>query len=105
MADELPAQRVLVEHTDVALGDRADAVLGILGRADLAHHQHIQRRPQRLRHLESDRHTAPRQPEHDRIHRRQPTHLLSEPAARIAAVKITRENAVEHRHCGSRSIR
>ena len=66
-ADQQVAHDLLVEHAHVALGDRADAVLRVAGRADLSHHQHVERRPERLRDLVGDRHAAARQAEHDRV--------------------------------------
>ena len=43
VADLQRAYGMLVEHANVALGDGADTVLGVAGRADLAHDEHVER--------------------------------------------------------------
>ena len=63
------ADYLLVQHQMrlIAVDDRADPELGMTRGADLAHEQDIERRTQRLRDLEADRHAAARQGEHDRV--------------------------------------
>jgi hypothetical protein len=54
-----------VDDPHPVLPDRAHAQLGPERHPELAHHDDIQRRAKRPRHLERDRHAAPRQAEHD----------------------------------------
>src|SRR6185503_8807519 len=48
--------------------------------AELAHDEHVERRPQRLGHMRRDRHAAPRQSEDDQV---------------VALVELVRERAAE----------
>jgi hypothetical protein len=50
-----------VDDPHPVLSDRAHAQLGLERHPELAHDDHVQRRAQRLRHLERDRDPAPRQ--------------------------------------------
>jgi hypothetical protein len=54
-----------VDHPHAVLPDRAHPQLGLVRHPELADHDHIQRRPQRPGHLQRNRHTAPRQAEHN----------------------------------------
>jgi hypothetical protein len=60
------------DHAGVArdvtvVGHRGQRQLLVARHPDLAHHQHVERRPQRRGHFGGDRHAAPGQPEHDDV--------------------------------------
>ncbi len=54
-----------VDDPHPVFSDCAHAQLGLQRHPELAHDDDIQRRAQRLRHLERDRHSAPRQAQHN----------------------------------------
>lgn len=72
------AHSVTVDYVHVALGEGADPVLRVARGADLAHHQHVKRRPERLRDLVCDRHPAPCQADHHRLLARQRAQTLGQ---------------------------
>jgi len=74
------AQRLLVDHDlgMIAIDHRGDGQLRLIGRADLAHHQQVQRRVQRARHLGRHRHATARQCQHDGIGQLQRGHTVRE---------------------------
>ena len=78
-----------------AVDDRADPKLGMTRRTDLAHDQHVERRPQCLRDLEADRHTAARQGQHDRIAVTIAIERLRQPSPGVAPIL---EQRLEKRH-------
>ena len=57
-------QHVAVLHPHPALADRTHGELGLEGHAQLAHHDDVERRPQRRGHLVRHRHPASGKPEH-----------------------------------------
>src|SRR5438876_2879285 len=58
---------VFVDNSHAARGDRTHRELTITGNAELSHHENIERDAQRRRHFVPDRHTTPRQGEHDHV--------------------------------------
>jgi hypothetical protein len=55
---------LVVDDPDSVLADRAHPQLGLEGHTELAHHDHIERRVERLRDLEGHRHAAARKAQH-----------------------------------------
>ncbi len=82
---QLPAGGV-VEDDDAVLADGPDGELGVAGRADLAHDQHVQLGVERLRHLEGDGQAAARQPEHEGVRAGVGGEPGGQPAAGVGAV-------------------
>jgi hypothetical protein len=58
---------VLVQHTDTACGNGAHRELLVTWYAQLAHHEHIQRRAERSRNFVGHWYPAPRQSEHQYV--------------------------------------
>ncbi len=56
-----------MDHRGAALGDGADAELRLGRRADLARHQHVERRAEPVGHHPRHRHPTARQGEHQRV--------------------------------------
>jgi hypothetical protein len=56
-------------------------------RPKLAYRQQVERGPEPLRHLETDRHAAGRERDHDRMLARERRQLLGEPAPSIATIE------------------
>jgi hypothetical protein len=77
---------VAVEHADATLGNCADPKLRVAGRANLSHHEHIQRRFELLRDFISDRYPASRQPQHDGMFSRRRAQALAERAPSLAPI-------------------
>jgi hypothetical protein len=71
-----PAGGVRIQDRGAVFGDHPDAELGVAGRAELPHGQHIKRRSEPLGDLERDRHPAAWQRDHDRPLPRQRCELL-----------------------------
>jgi hypothetical protein len=59
------AHDLVVDDPGPAFPDRAHGQLRLERHAQLAHHDHIQRRAERPRHLERHRNSAPRQAKDD----------------------------------------
>ena len=74
------------DHRRAAVHHGADREFGLPRHADLAHQQQVERRVQRARHLQPDRHAATRQREHDRIGQLHPRQPLAERATGDRAV-------------------
>ena len=66
-AEAEAAQHVLVDERHAVLRDGADGQLRLIGRAELPHQQHVQRRRQRPRHLGRHRHAAASEAEDDHV--------------------------------------
>ena len=81
-----PSQRGFAGHDLSAFGDRADPELRLTGGPDLASDEHVERRAQRLRDLESDRHPTARKRQHDRSMQRRLDEAFRELAACVAPV-------------------
>ena len=65
--DTQASHDLFIEHADASGGDGAHGQFAMAGRAELPHDENIERRAQRLGHLERHRHAAARQPEHDYV--------------------------------------
>ncbi len=61
------ANEVVVDDADAVLADRAHRQLGLAGRPDLAHQDHVERRVEGAGDLERNRHAATRETEDDQI--------------------------------------
>jgi len=59
-AHQHPSHRLLIEHLHAALRDRTNPVLGITWGTDLSHHEHVERRSERLCDLVGDRNAPAR---------------------------------------------
>jgi hypothetical protein len=111
---------LLAEHARAARGDRAERELLVPGDAELAHEEDVERRGQRTRDLEGDRHPAARQRQHDDVVaprvlaqalREQPARLDAIPEAlpdgshptttRAAAGAVKSHTATATRPCGA----
>jgi len=67
LLDAEPLQEVLVEDEHASGSDRSHRELLVSGKAELAHHEDIERRAERLRQLVRDGHAAARQAEDNDI--------------------------------------
>src|SRR5450759_2828311 len=85
-ADPEFPDRIWIEHADVALSDRADPVLRVVGGPDLAHHEHVKRRPKRLGNLIGDGDATARESEDHRVFRGECSQVCREFASRGATV-------------------
>src|SRR6516225_459809 len=74
-----------------AVSDRTESELGLPGHPDLAHEHDIERCVERLGNLETDRDTAARQCEDDRLLVFQMQKLVSEPVAGVAAICVSHD--------------
>jgi hypothetical protein len=70
-----------IDDPDAALPDRAQAQLGLDGYAELADHDHVERRAQRPRHLRRDGHTATGERQHHDVLAAQVQHPVGQPPA------------------------
>ena len=68
--DTAVARPLLRHHLHAALGDGADAELGLLGCTDLAHHDDVERQPEARRHRRRHHHAAARQADDHAARRR-----------------------------------
>ena len=64
--DPAQAGQAPVDHLGAAFGDRAERQLGLVGQAELADHQHVERRVEHGRDLGGDRHAAAGEGDHQR---------------------------------------
>jgi hypothetical protein len=67
VGDRPGPQNILFEDPDAAFADRAHRQLRATGHAELADHDHVERRPEHTRHLGRHRDSAPRQRDDDRV--------------------------------------
>src|SRR5262249_15615639 len=65
--DAAAADHLVVGDPDPALADRSHREFGLIGDSELADDDHIERRAERLGHLEGDRYAAAREPEHYKV--------------------------------------
>ncbi len=86
VVDAQHRQRLGVEDPRAVLGDRADPVLGVVGSAELAHREDLQRGAQRRRHLFGHRHPTAGQADDDRFLVGQRQQPLGKPPPGVAAI-------------------
>lgn len=88
-------------HDVTALGDGADAELGLTGCADLAGDKHVEGCTERRRDLGCDGHTSARQRQNDRIDQVEGAQRVGQTATRLTPIR----EATQARHHVNRSAR
>ncbi|GLX11389.1 hypothetical protein Misp03_83150 [Microbispora sp. NBRC 16548] len=88
MAEIREPYDIAVDDDYPTLADGAESQLRLVWHPELAHHDHIQRRAERLGHLVRHRHPTPGQPQDDHIlSSATPAHFVGEPYPRIMTIK------------------